>query len=135
MTMIEQARALGAALQQDELYKNYMAAAEKVDKAPAVQKKIGEFNNMRRELSLEMAKEDKDADRLTALDTDIRAVYDEIMAMPEMDEFNREKEKFDKLMKSIDFILSQAANGEDPMTCPETAPTCTGSCASCGGCG
>ena len=135
MTMIEQARALGAALQQDELYKNYMAAAEKVDKAPAVQKKIGEFNNMRRELSLEMAKEDKDADRLTALDTDIRAVYDEIMAMPEMDEFNREKEKFDKLMKSVDYILQQAANGEDPMTCSETAPTCTGSCASCGGCG
>ena len=135
MTIIEQARALGAALQQDELYKNYMAAAEKVDKAPAVQKKIGEFNNMRRELSLEMAKEDKDADRLTALDTDIRALYDEIMTLPEMAEFNAEKEKFDKLMKSVDYILQQAANGEDPMTCSETAPTCTGSCASCGGCG
>lgn len=135
MTIIEQARALGAALQQDELYLSYMAAAEKVDKAPTVQKKIGEFNNMRRELSIEMAKEDKDADRLTALDTDIRAVYDEIMAMPEMDEFNREKEKFDKLMKSIDYILSQAANGEDPMTCAETAPSCSGSCATCGGCG
>ena len=135
MTIIEQARALGAALQQDELYKSYMAAAEKVDKAPAVQKKIGEFNNMRRELSLEMAKEEKDADRLTSLDTDIRALYDEIMALPEMAEFNAEKEKFDKLMKSITYILQQASEGEDPMTCAETAPTCTGSCASCGGCG
>lgn len=135
MTIIEQARALGAAIQQDELYKSYMAAAEKVDKAPAVQKKIGEFNNMRRELSIEMAKEDKDADRLTSLDTDIRAVYDEIMALPEMAEFNAEKEKFDKLMKGVTYILSQAAEGEDPMTCPETAPSCSGSCATCGGCG
>lgn len=135
MGIIEQARALGAALQQEERYKNYMAAAEKVDKDPAVQKKIGEFNMMRHELNVEMQKADKDADRLTALDTDIRALYDEIMNLPEMAEFDRHKEQFDKLVQSITYILQQSAQGEDPMTCPETAPKCTGSCASCGGCG
>ena len=36
MDIIAQARELGKALQQEERYKDYMAAAEKVDKDPAV---------------------------------------------------------------------------------------------------
>lgn len=135
MTIIEQARVLGAAIQEDELYKNYMASAEKVDKDPNVQKKIGEFNIMRQELNREMSMAQRDADKLTALDTDIRALYDEIMSMPEMAEFNRCKEKFDKMMQSVNYIIQQCASGEDPKTCPAVAPSCSGSCSTCGGCG
>lgn len=135
MTIIEQARALGAAIQQDERYKRFYASAELNDNDPAIQKKIGEFNILRQQLNQEMQKVDKDADRMTALDTDIRAVYDEIMAMPSMVEFNEAKDALDKLVSSVNYIITQSANGEDPETCPETPPTCSGSCASCGGCG
>ena len=90
---------------------------------------------LRHELNVEMQKGEKDADKMTALDTDIRALYDEIMNLPEMAEFDRKKEQFDKLVQSITYILQQSAQGEDPMTCPSVAPSCTGSCSTCGGCG
>lgn len=135
MTIIEQARALGAAIQQDERYKRYFASAENTDTDPDIQKKIGEFNILRQQLNQEMQKTDKDADRMTALDTDIRALYDEIMATPAMVEFNEAKDALDKLVSSVNYIITQSANGEDPDTCPETPPTCSGSCSTCGGCG
>ncbi len=134
MTIIEQARELGAAIQQDERYLRYQEAASKSDTDPNIQKKIGEFNLLRADLNKEMAKTDKDTDRMTALDTEIRELYDEIMAMPLMVEFNEAQEALNKLIQSVSYIITSAANGEDPMTCPEEAPQCGGSCATCGGC-
>jgi cell fate (sporulation/competence/biofilm development) regulator YlbF (YheA/YmcA/DUF963 family) len=134
MTIIEQARALGAAIQADERYKKYEEAAKLNDTNTEIQNKIGEFNLMRAELNKEMSKPDKDADKMTQLDTDLRALYEEIMAMPSMIAFNEAQEELNKLLQSVNFIITSAANGEDPMTCPEEAPHCTGSCGSCGGC-
>ncbi len=134
MTIIEQARALGAAIQQDERYTRYNEAAQKSDTDTAIQNKIGEFNMLRQQLNVEMSKPDKDADKMTELDKNIRELYDEIMAMPAMVEFNSAKEDLDKLLQCVNYIITCAANGEDPMTCPEEPPHCSGSCASCGGC-
>lgn len=53
-----------------------------------IQNKIGEFNQLRSQLSVEMQKPDKDGEKMTALDTQIRELYDEIMAMPKMIAFN-----------------------------------------------
>lgn len=134
MTIIEQARALGAAIQQDERYKKFEETAKLNDTNTEIQNKIGEFNLMRAQLNQEMAKPDKDAEKMTQLDTDIRALYDEIMAMPTMAAFNDAKDELDKLLQSINYIVTCAANGEDPMTCPEEPPHCSGSCSTCGGC-
>jgi cell fate (sporulation/competence/biofilm development) regulator YlbF (YheA/YmcA/DUF963 family) len=135
MTVIEQARELGKAIQTDERYIRYMKASEINDTDTEIQNRIGEFNLKRSELSEAMRTPDKDADKLTTLDKEIREMYDEIMAMPKMVEFNEAKAEMDKLLDSINFIVSMAANGEDPMTCPEQAPHgCSGSCSTCGGC-
>lgn len=135
MTVIEQTRELGKALQQDERYKRYIKACEVNDTDTEVQKAIGDFNLKRAELSKEMKEPSKNADRLTELDKEIREMYDEIMAMPKMVEFNEAKADMDKLLDSINYIVSMAANGEDPATCPEEAPhACNGSCHTCGGC-
>ena len=135
MTVIEQTRELGKALQQDERYKRYIKACEVNDTDTEVQKAIGDFNLKRAELSTEMKEPSKNADRLTELDKEIREMYDEIMAMPKMVEFNEAKADMDKLLDSINYIVSMAANGEDPATCPEEAPhACSGSCSTCGGC-
>ena len=120
MDVIEMTRKLGQAIQEDERYKAYMEACSINDTDVEIQNKIGEFNQLRSQLSVEMQKPDKDGEKMTALDTQIRELYDEIMA---------------KLLGSVNYIISMAANGEDPMTCPEEAPhSCSGSCASCGGC-
>ena len=135
MNVIEAARDLGKILQEDERYKKYDAAAKASDTDTTLQNKIGEFNMLRMQLSQEMSKPDKDADKMTSLDTDIKALYDEIMEMPTMKAFNEAKEEIDTLLQSINYIISMAANGEDPMTCPEQAPhNCSGSCSTCGGC-
>lgn len=135
MNVIEATRDLGKILQEDERYKKYDAAAKASDTDTTLQNKIGEFNMLRMQLSQEMSKPDKDADKMTSLDTDIKALYDEIMEMPTMKAFNEAKEEIDTLLQSINYIISMAANGEDPMTCPEQAPhNCSGSCSTCGGC-
>ncbi|MCR4766830.1 MAG: YlbF family regulator [Saccharofermentans sp.] len=135
MTIIEQARALGAAIQADERYINYNKIAAENDQDPEIQNKIGEFNMKRSQLNEEMRKEDKDADILTTLDKEIRELYDEIVALPKMVAYYAAKEELDKLVQSVNYIVTGSANGEDPATMPETAPTCSGSCATCGGCG
>lgn len=135
MNVIEATRDLGKILQEDERYKKYDAAAKASDTDTTLQNKIGEFNMLRMQLSQEMSKPDKDADKMTSLDTDIKALYDEIMEMPTMKAFNEAKEEIDTLLQSINYIISMAANGEDPITCPEQAPhNCSGSCSTCGGC-
>ena len=135
MNAIEAARNLGKAIQEDERYAAYDAAVKKTDSDTALQNKIGEFNMLRMQLSQEMSKEDKDADKMTELDTQLKELYNEVMNMPSMKEFNEAKESLDKLLKSVNYIITEAANGDDPMTCPEEPPhECSGSCASCGGC-
>lgn len=137
MNAIESARALGVAIQQDERYLKFQEATKASDTDGELQSKIGEFNLLRMKLSNEMQKpeEEKDADTLTSLDSELKALYDEIMAMPTMAAYNDAKAGLDDLLGSVNFIISMAANGEDPMTCPDHAPSgCGGSCASCGGC-
>lgn len=137
MNVIESARALGAAIQQDERYLKFQEATKASDTDGELQSKIGEFNLLRMKLSNEMQKPEaeKDAEAMTTLDTDIKALYDEIMAMPTMVAYNDAKAGLDDMLGSVNFIISMSANGEDPMTCPDHAPAgCGGSCATCGGC-
>lgn len=136
MNIIEKTREFAAVLQQDERYVKFQDACKAVDTDTEVQNSIGRFNQLRSELSIEMQKVDKDADRMTALDDEIKELYQSIMDMPKMAAFNEAKAELDKVLSSINFIISSAANGEDPATCPAEPPHgCSGSCSSCGGCG
>lgn len=135
MTVIELARELGKALQEDERYKKYQEAKEKNDKDVELQNMIGDFNVKRMQLNQEMQKEEKDAEAMQKLDGELKEIYTKIMANPNMAEFNTAQGAVDKLLNSVNFIISMATNGEDPMTCPEEQPaSCGGSCSTCGGC-
>lgn len=134
MTVIEKARELGMLLQESEEYKNYTETKRVNDTDTALQNMIGEFNILRMKLNQEMSKEKKDADEMKRLDSEIKELYGKIMSNRSMAEYTAASEKLEKLINSVNYIISQAANGEDPMTCPETAPSCTGSCSTCGGC-
>lgn len=135
MNVIELARQLGVALQADERFKTFSAAKENNDNDAELQEKIAQFNDLRRELNIEMSKEEKDAEAMKKLDGQIKNIYGEIMTRPSMIEYNTAREAMDKLLNSVNFIITMAANGEDPMTCPEEQPhSCSGSCSSCGGC-
>ena len=131
--IIAQTRELGKLIQQDARYKAYVAAREKNDSDPELQKMISEFNDLRTELAGEMAKDDKDAEKLTQLDDDIKTLYGNIMGSELMMEFETAKAAMDTMLSQINTVITQCANGEDPDTCPVTTG-CTGSCDSCAGC-
>ncbi|MFT3951381.1 MAG: YlbF family regulator [Oscillospiraceae bacterium] len=136
MNVIELTRQLGKALQEDARYTAFVGAKEASDGDKALQDLIGQFNLLRMNLNTEMSKPEKDNDRLKTLDADIRALYDEIMENEHMAAYNTAKDEIDKLLESVNFIITMAANGEDPLTCPEEKPhSCSsGGCSSCSGC-
>lgn len=135
MNVIELARQLGAALQEESVYKEFVVAKDNNDNDAELQSMIMNFNDLRRQLNVEMSKDNKDAEAMKRLDSDIREVYGKIMTRTSMTEYNAAREALDKLLSSVNYIITMAANGEDPMTCPAEPPqNCSGSCASCSGC-
>lgn len=135
MNVIEAARELGKALQADPRYTAYEAAKLANDKDEALQQNIRDFHVKRMELNTEMGRENKDTDKITALNNELNTLYTAVASNPKMMAFENAKAEMDGILESINYIVTAAANGEDPMTCPETAPhSCGGSCASCSGC-
>ena len=133
MDIIEQTRALGKMIQQDERYIAYCTARDNNDNDQELQKLIGDFNIKRLDLNTEMTKDDKDAEKLKELDSDIKDLYAKIIANDHMAAFNNAKNEMDSLLSQINNIITMCANGEDPDTCSPVSG-CSGSCASCGGC-
>lgn len=137
MTVLEKVRELGALIQESDKYKDYYDAARANDNDPELQRLIGVFNMKRRALNELMRKEEKSADAMTSLDDEIGEIYQEIMNNPCMVRYNETKEAFEKMLSSVTYIITQSANGQDPYELPDEPPvsSCSGSCASCGGCG
>lgn len=135
MDAIKMTRELGKLIQQDERYTAYHAARVKNDADEALQALIGEFNLKRVELNTEMSKPEKDSDKLSRLDNEIKSLYGNIMANENMAAYNQAKQAMDDLLSQINMVITMSANGEDPDACPTEMPqsSCSGSCSSCGG--
>ncbi|MEG1687501.1 MAG: YlbF family regulator [Angelakisella sp.] len=137
MDIIMMARDLGAAIQGCDEYVAHKVARDAADADTKLQEKIGEFNLKKMTLSQEAQKgEGKDAAKLNELNTCVKELYGEIMAVPSMMAYNTTKGEMDKLLNFIQQIVVYAANGEDPYTVTEESEDggCSGSCSSCSGC-
>lgn len=136
MNVIEITRELGKALQEDPRYSMYYAAKLANDKDEELQNKINEFHATKMKLDIEMAKSDKDTAAISTLNSELNSLYMTVSENPNMIAFEAAKAEMDDLLQSINYIIVAAANGQDPMTCPEKAPEtgCSGSCSSCAGC-
>ncbi len=136
MDIIEMAKELGKAIQQDAAYLNFAAARQNCDEDEALQQLIGEFNLKRIELNQEVVKEDKDTDKLMALDQEVKNLYGQIMANSNFDAFNQGKEELDHLMSYINAILQATVNGDNPdlVEDPALSGGCSGNCSGCSGC-
>ena len=132
MDVLKLTRQLGAAIQDDERYKNYMAAKLANDNDDELQKSIGEFNIIRMSLDKEFTSENKSDEKIKELNEQLRTVYSKIMSTDSMIAFNEAKTALDALLNDVNAIITMSANGEDPETCEPSH--CTGSCSTCGGC-
>ncbi|MDD7515968.1 YlbF family regulator [Ruminococcus flavefaciens] len=134
MDIMEMARELGKALQQDDRYVAYMLAKQANDEDKELQEDIARFEDLRMNLGSAMSAEEPDSDNIKALDTELKSVYSKIMKNPKMIVFSGAQQALEKLVSNVQQIISLCANGEDPETCQIPESGCSGSCASCAGC-
>ncbi len=134
MTTIELARELGKSLQKEERYLNLQIAQQNSDEDKALQEAIGEFNLKRMAINNEAQKENRDEDKLQALNMELREIYGNIMQNENMTAYNNAKTELDTLVQRAIGIITLCAEGEDPETCEHTPASCGGSCSSCAGC-
>ncbi|MGI6264017.1 MAG: YlbF family regulator [Acutalibacteraceae bacterium] len=130
--LVEMAKDLGYAIQQDERYIRLQMAQAAADADEALQALIGEFNLKRMALNNELGKEDKDEQKLKEYDAALREQYDKVMANAHMDAYNTAKQAMDALMRQINTVVMMAAQGQDPETALEES-SCAGDCSTCGG--
>ena len=133
--LMEMAKALGRALQQDERYLNFRAAAEVNDNDPVLQDLIASFTVKRRDLEREQSSERPDEDRITALDAEAKSLYGEIMSNPSMAAYQGARAAFEQLLDGINRVIAMSAAGKDPDSFDLTAAaSCSGDCSCCAGC-
>ncbi len=130
--ILEMAKELGHAIQQDERFIRLQAAQTAADEDAELQSLIGEFNLKRMAINSETAKEEKDEEKLKELNKEIREVYARVMANPSMAAYNEAKTAMDKIINGIGAIVNMAAQGMNPDEYDEH--NCSGNCSSCGGC-
>ncbi|HOO06177.1 MAG: YlbF family regulator [Ruminococcus sp.] len=134
MDIMEMTRELGKALQNDDRYIAYSLSKQACDNDEELQKQISSFDDLRSQLNTEIIKEDKDTDKIKELDQSIKDTYQKIMSNRNMVVFTGAQSALESLVSNINQIITLCANGEDPATC-EPSTGCSGSCATCGGCG
>jgi cell fate (sporulation/competence/biofilm development) regulator YlbF (YheA/YmcA/DUF963 family) len=134
MDIIELTRELGKALQQDDRYIAYNLAKQVNDEDKELNEDIEKFTKLRIDLTTAMSYENKDTELIKQLDEDIKSTYNKIMSNKNMIVFTAAQKALESLVSNMTQIISLCANGEDPDTC-QPSSGCSGSCASCGGCG
>ena len=110
MDIIEKTRELGALIQQDERYLAFVQARKNNEKDDALNELINKLGEIQDE-------------------------YSEAVQNENMIAYQQAKADVDEMMQYIMQLLSMCVNGADPATCEVPAQGCTGSCATCGGCG
>ena len=132
--ILEVARDLGREIQNDGRFVRTQLAQAAADEDAALQDMIGEFNLKRMAINAEMAKEEKDGDKMKALDAELREVYGRLMANEHMQAYQQAKAELDKLLTGISTIVALSAQGQDPDSIPDEGAGCGGDCSSCSGC-
>lgn len=133
MDMIELAREIGKKIQKDAAYISVKAAEKACDEDKELQELIAEFNMKRMTLNQEASNPERDDDKMTKLNEELRVCYDKVMANENMNNYNDSKTELDGKLKEIIDIITMSAEGADPETVQST-PSCSCDCSSCGGC-
>lgn len=134
--IIELTRELGKAIQSDERYKVFVEAKKASEQDKELQDLIGEFNLASMSIDNEMQKPEGERDgvKIREYNENIRNIYGKVMQNDNMIAYNSAKADYEKMLKRIKDIIELCADGEDPETCEPEEISCTGNCASCGGC-
>ena len=132
--LIEMAKEMGEAIQMDERFIRTQMAQAAADDDEALQGMIGEFNLKRLSVNNEYGKDEKDEQKIAALNEELHAIYARLMENPHMKAYQEAKTELDAVMGRINRILMLSAQGEDPDNADTENAGCSGNCGTCGGC-
>ena len=127
-------RQLGAAIQEDEMFKTFDAARKANDADEELNALMGKIQLIQLNYQQEAAKETPDDDKMQQFNKEFQEVYSQIMQNKNMEAFENARQAVDDTMNYLTGILAMCVNGEDPATCDPAAHSCDGSCSSCSGC-
>ena len=140
MDTIQAFKEASALLQKDPRYLALAEIRHKNDEDKGLEQLTQDFAQTRTTLSTELEKEIRDNDRVVELNAKANRLYGEIMAHDGIIAYNKAKVEIDQLVTYIDAIITAALEGRDPMSVEQPIPakkenpSCSGSCATCGGC-
>lgn len=133
MNIIDLARQIGVAIQNDETYIRFRAAEQIVESDDKLQELIGEFNMLKMSINNEVTKNEQNSEKIAGLNEKCKAAYEQIMQNENMVKYNEEKKQLDSILVRVNTIIMKSVQGEDPMTADYNSQ-CGGSCETCGGC-
>lgn len=133
MDIITIARDLGKAIQQDERFIRMVSAQQVADEDIELQENIRSFNEKRVTINAEVGKQDKDMEKITALNKEVNVIYSEIMSNANMINYTDAKKELDDAVEFVIQILRGSIAGQDPDKI-EKQEACGGDCSGCSGC-
>lgn len=134
MDILNAAKDLAREIQKSESYINLKIASQNNDNDEKLQDLIGKFNLKKIAISKQMSEDNKNSDKISRLNEELKACYEEIMNNSNMLNYMKCKKEFDELIRKINLLVAAGANGEDVDSVNLENNGCTGSCGSCGGC-
>ncbi len=134
MDILNAAKDLAREIQKSESYINLKIASQNNDNDEKLQDLIGKFNLKKIAISTQMSEDNKNSDKISRLNEELKACYEELMKNSNMLNYMKCKKEFDELIRKINLLVAAGANGEDVDSVNLENNGCAGSCGSCGGC-
>lgn len=119
---------LGKLMAESDTFINLKAAEEAGQNDPELSKCISVYLEKRQQMEEETMKENKDFDLIAALAREIDEESQHMNAIPAYERIQQARKEYNMLMSGINDVLYATLY-------PDNICSCSGDCATCGGCG
>lgn len=130
--VFEKTRELGEAIQRSDEYLTLKAAEAKAMKNTEAADAMGKYMELRRQMELMLAQGDKDWVKIQQVSDEMQAWQEHMNMVDDIIHLNQAQKAFSTLIDEVNSVLRFIVTGEMPS---EDKGGCSGSCATCYGCG
>lgn len=125
--IIEKTKELGQLLKDSDQVIALSKAKADYDQNTEIQELMAQFNMHKMSIAALSKQENPDEQRIADHEDKLRQVYDKIMESDVMTEYQLKSQAVEALVVQVNNIINFYISGEEPQSC-------SGSCATCGGC-
>lgn len=118
---------LGKLMAESDTFINLKAAEDAGQNDPELSKCIANYMEKRQQMEEETMKDDKDFDLIAALAREIDEESQRMNKLPAYEKLQEARKEYNMLMSGINDVLYATLY-------PDTSCSCSGNCATCGGC-